>query len=178
MADVTIGGATGALTVTTTAVGADLVPMWVAGSGVTRAITRANFLSGYAANTDGTWTPSLAFGGSTTGITYASRWGIYTRVGNLLSVSALLSLSSKGAQTGAAKIFGLPVLVRTGYAATLAPVWFSMAASLVAMSGIISGVDGGIDLYGATAAAASLSALTNASFGNASILYLSAMYLV
>jgi len=174
MADTTING----LTATTSAVAADEIPLWVAGSAVTRKITRANFLSGYGANTDGSWTPSLAFGGSTTGITYASRWGIYTRVGNLLSVAALLSLSSKGAQTGAAKIFGLPVLVRTGYAATLAPIWFSMAVSLVAISGIISGVDGGIDLYGATAAATSQSALTDASFGNSSILYLSATYLV
>lgn len=167
-----------ALTATTTAVGTDEIPMWVAGSAVTRKITRANFLAGYAANTDSTWTPSLAFGGNTTGITYSNRWGIYTRVGNTVSLAALLSLSSKGAQTGAAKIFGLPVLVRTGYAGVVNVAWFSMASNLVEFSGIISGTDGGIDLVGLSAAAASLATLTDAAFGNSSILYVSATYLV
>jgi hypothetical protein len=46
-----------ALTATTTAVAADEIPMWVAGSAVTRKITRANFLTGYAAlATASTWT--------------------------------------------------------------------------------------------------------------------------
>jgi len=53
MADKTIT----ALTATTSAVAADEIPMWVAGSAVTRKITRANFLTGYGAlATASTWT--------------------------------------------------------------------------------------------------------------------------
>ena len=53
MADTTING----LTATTSAVAADEIPMWVAGSAVTRKITRANFLTGYGAlATASTWT--------------------------------------------------------------------------------------------------------------------------
>jgi len=37
------------LTAITSAVGADEIPLWVAGSGVTRKITRSNFLTGYGA---------------------------------------------------------------------------------------------------------------------------------
>ena len=53
MADTTING----LTATTSAVAADEIPIWVAGSAVTRKITRANFLTGYGAlATASTWT--------------------------------------------------------------------------------------------------------------------------
>ena len=45
------------LTATTSAVAADEIPMWVAGSAVTRKITKANFLTGYGAlATASTWT--------------------------------------------------------------------------------------------------------------------------
>lgn len=51
-----------ALTATTTAVAADEIPMWVAGSAVTRKITRANFLAGYGAlATASTWTAAQTF---------------------------------------------------------------------------------------------------------------------
>ena len=62
---------------------------------------------------EGTWTASLEFGGSTTGITYASNGnqGFYTRIGNMVYVSCLVVLSNKGSATGAATIAGLPFTV-------------------------------------------------------------------
>lgn len=51
-----------ALTATTTAAAADEIPMWVAGSGVTRKITRANFLNGYASlAAANTWATAQTF---------------------------------------------------------------------------------------------------------------------
>jgi hypothetical protein len=61
---------------------------------------------------EGTFTPVLAFGGSSTGITYAAnnRIGRYIKVGKLVTASVVILLSSKGAQTGVAIIDGFPYL--------------------------------------------------------------------
>lgn len=56
----------------------------------------------------GTWTPELRFGGASTGITYAIRSGIYTRIGNVVLWQFDIGLSSKGSATGDATIAGLP----------------------------------------------------------------------
>jgi len=56
----------------------------------------------------GTFTPTLSFGGASTGITYDYKEGAYTRIGNICHVAILINLSSKGTSTGAAKIEGLP----------------------------------------------------------------------
>ena len=55
----------------------------------------------------GTWTPALAFGGVTTGITYSTREGTYIRIGKMMFVTCDIALSSKGAATGSATITGL-----------------------------------------------------------------------
>jgi len=57
---------------------------------------------------EGTWTPSLQFGGATTGITYSTLSASYTRIGDLCHVQAIIILSSKGSATGAAIVTGLP----------------------------------------------------------------------
>ncbi len=57
---------------------------------------------------EGTWTPGVSFGAGTTGITYSSQPGRYTKIGNLVYVNAVISLSSKGSSTGQPKITGLP----------------------------------------------------------------------
>ena len=66
----------------------------------------ANKLDDYE---EGTWTPELRFGGATpSGIVQTSSLGYYTKVGNLVTVQVKIILSSKGAQTGNAEIYGLP----------------------------------------------------------------------
>ena len=56
----------------------------------------------------GTWTPTITFGGGSTGITYNINHGIYTKVGNLVTIQVLIALTSKGSSTGLAEINGLP----------------------------------------------------------------------
>ena len=56
----------------------------------------------------GTWTPSITFGGGSTGITYTTQEGFYTRIGDTVWVSAYVLLSSKGSDTGTALVNGLP----------------------------------------------------------------------
>lgn len=58
--------------------------------------------------TYGDWTPILAFGGSTSGITYTVQAGSYITIGNLVFVTCQIALSAKGSSTGAATISGLP----------------------------------------------------------------------
>jgi hypothetical protein len=72
--------------------------------GVTTA-TAANLLDDYE---EGTFTPALNIGGSTTGIAYTNREGRYTKVGRTVTCDLTFTLSSKGSQTGNLTIAGLP----------------------------------------------------------------------
>ena len=62
---------------------------------------------------EGTWTMGVSFGGGTTGITYSSNTGQYTKVGRQVTVTGYLLLTNKGTATGAALITGLPFTVGT-----------------------------------------------------------------
>jgi hypothetical protein len=57
---------------------------------------------------NGTWTPTIEFGGASTGITYSVQTGEYTRIGNLVHIEGSVQLSSNGTATGSATIAGLP----------------------------------------------------------------------
>lgn len=58
--------------------------------------------------TEGTWVPELRFAGATTGIEYQTRYGLYTRVGDLCFFHGHLHLSDRGQLAGDATIAGLP----------------------------------------------------------------------
>jgi hypothetical protein len=57
---------------------------------------------------EGTWTPGITFGGAAVGVTYGTRVGLYTKIGNVVSFVFNLGLTSKGSSAGAAVITGLP----------------------------------------------------------------------
>ena len=48
----------------------------------------------------GTWNPTIAFGGSSTGVNYVERQGTYVKIGNLVWASMVITLSSNGTGTG------------------------------------------------------------------------------
>ena len=56
----------------------------------------------------GPFTPALAFGGASTGVTYALRSGSYLKIGPRVLVSGIVILSNKGSSTGTATIRSLP----------------------------------------------------------------------
>jgi len=60
---------------------------------------------------EGTWTPTITIGGSSTGITYSNQVGRYTRVGNIVHFGINITLTSKGSETGYVLIEGLPYTV-------------------------------------------------------------------
>jgi hypothetical protein len=55
------------------------------------------------------WTPVLRFGAATTGITYSSAVGEYTRIGNIIQFNGEFTLTSKGSATGDMDITGLDI---------------------------------------------------------------------
>lgn len=60
---------------------------------------------------EGTWTPSLNFGGANTGWAFYGNGGIYgkyTRIGNLVTVTGGIGILTVGSAAGAATITGLP----------------------------------------------------------------------
>ncbi len=85
------GGGTGAVTLTGIVLGN--------GTSAMTTLTYAN----------GTWTPSLQFGGAAVGLTYTTQKGEYTQIGNIVFISADIAINAVGSSTGTVTITGLPV---------------------------------------------------------------------
>jgi hypothetical protein len=62
---------------------------------------------------EGTWTPTITFGGNSVGLTYTSNVGQYTKVGGLVSAYCYIDIGVKGSSTGAAYLEGLPFTSRS-----------------------------------------------------------------
>jgi hypothetical protein len=65
----------------------------------------ANTLDDYE---EGTFTPTLTFGGNSVGTTYTTQVGAYTKIGNRVFFDLNIILSNKGSSTGLAAVGGLP----------------------------------------------------------------------
>ena len=57
---------------------------------------------------EGTFTPEIRIGGSTSGITNNSQVGQYTKIGRMVTLTGRVSISNKGSNTGAMTIAGMP----------------------------------------------------------------------
>jgi len=95
----------------------------------------------------GTFTPTLAFGGASAGLTYASQFGNYelilTPVQSWVHGYGGIALSSKGTSTGNAVLAGFPFPCLTGNAA--------LAFDIKALSGPIDVLIGSVMAGSATA---------------------------
>lgn len=126
----------------------------------------------------GSWTPGISFGGGTTGITYTTQVGRYTKIANLVAVGCQVALSNKGSSTGNARITGLPftTLNVSEFRSALNPGFFA------SLSGLTAGIALGIDNNQTTVnvlvpGTASTAAATNANFTNTSQIQASGPYL-
>ncbi len=61
----------------------------------------------------GSWTPGIAFGGLSVGVTYASQSGSYMKIGNMVFFAGTFVLTSKGSSTGTITITGFPIMIPT-----------------------------------------------------------------
>lgn len=110
--DITFSGSSSG--VNTTTVNPIAFPVPQGGTGATT-LTGLVLGSGTSAMTAVTytavssWTPGIAFGGGTTGITYTIQSGYYQQIGSIVFFNFRIALSSKGSSSGTAKITGFPV---------------------------------------------------------------------
>lgn len=117
----------------------------------------------------GTWTPSLTFGGASTGITYTTQSGYYSKVGNVCICVFRIALSSKGSASGSTLLEGLPFSAKgigyRGQAGSLA--YYSGMSGLtgVPITAVNTGVtNANLSQFGA----ASIQDVTNSEFTNTS----------
>jgi hypothetical protein len=125
----------------------------------------ANTLDDYE---EGTWTPVLAFGGASVGITYLSRAATYVKIGKLVTARTYISLSNKGSSTGAASVTGLP------FASAATPAYNAVSGGFYNnFSGLSSGLGGYISASSTewimrTDASTDSGPVTNSNFTNSS----------
>jgi hypothetical protein len=122
------------------------------------------------------FTPSLTFGGGSTGMTYGTRTGVYVRVGSLVFFSLNIVLTAKGSSTGVAVISGLPVAASS--AAYTAPATYvdGMSSISGAIVALIAPSASACAIY--QTATGSTAQLTNSNFTNATNVFLSGVYAV
>ena len=134
----------------------------------------ANTLDDYE---EGSWTMGVSFGGGTTGITYGSNTGYYTKMGNIVTISGYMALSSKGTDTGPTLLTGLPFTVVNNVAG-YASVAFSYIANITFANQVSAFTDANTTtaVFNESTEAGVMTALTDANFANNSILVVNCTY--
>jgi len=136
----------------------------------------ANTLDDYE---EGTWTPSVAFGGASVGVVLSAvNGGTYTKIGRQVTLNGLFVISNKGTSTGAATITGLPFTIGGG------PQFYAAASSFTENISFVNVLQSRgneatttIQLFEVTVAGV-LTAITDADFANNSNINLSLTYFV
>jgi uncharacterized protein DUF2793 len=124
---------------------------------------------------EGTWTPTLMFSLATTGITYATQLGRYTKIGRLVIATGNILLTSKGSASGAAQIGNLPFSSANDTLYAAAPTWASGMSSVVgAVMLMVKPNDNKLNVYHTNNGAGA--GLSNSNFGSTSQLCFTAMY--
>lgn len=134
----------------------------------------ANTLDDYE---EGTWTPIIKFGGAATGITYgAATLGRYTKIGRMVTISGICTLTNKGFATGSATLEGLPFVAANDsiYGAGSVGLTLGFTSIVGAILAMAQPNTARLLLYHSNNGAAV--GLTNANFTNTSALYLTASY--
>lgn len=135
----------------------------------------ANVLDDYE---EGTFTPTIQFGGASVGITYATQTGFYTKIGNKVFVVGAITLTAKGTSVGVAIIAAMPFTVKNAVGRD-APGTLRVDTITVAVYPQVIASRGttALDLYETTAAGV-LTTLNDTDFANTSALLFSATYQV
>jgi hypothetical protein len=118
---------------------------------------------------EGTFTPSIAFGGASVGITYFDRQGNYTKIGRQVTCTMYIALTAVGSSTGNAQITGLPFTCANLNRGTVgAPSFrFSNITFSGQLTGSVPNNGTNIDLSN-TSLLGTQTLLTNANFNSAS----------
>jgi hypothetical protein len=121
---------------------------------------------------EGTWTPLVAFGGNSVGLTTVVSSGKYTKIGNIVYYAAEIYFTNKGSSTGAATVTGLPFAISSMAMAAPSTI-FNLSitavnfysASGTSLALFVPGTGGGVTA-------------TDANFTNSSGLVITGMYFI
>jgi hypothetical protein len=164
------------LTVTGTASVSDNIIIATSGKGIDFSATTSGtgtmtseLLNDYE---EGTWTPTVQFGGASVGMTYDDQIASYVKIGSQVTVRVFIELTNKGTSTGNAQIAGLPFTTNGNYTAALdiGNISFADRISMVTPSGATT------ISFAETTNAGSRTTLTNADFTNTSFVYVTLTY--
>lgn len=137
---------------------------------VQNASASANTLDDYE---EGTWTPAVQFGGASVGVTYVAAEGRYVKIGDFVSITGGMFLSSKGSSVGAAVITGVPFAPQNSnkdYSSN-GPYFTGFAAGV---TGIVEYVQPGtINILQYKVAAGGVVAMADTDYTNASVVLFS-----
>lgn len=120
---------------------------------------------------EGTFTPTIAFGGASVGITYGFNQGTYTKIGRLVHCTITFNLTSKGSSTGGMTIEGLPFAL-SGTGVGHCGYYDNLTGAGMLMVTSNSGTSLGVRYATATGS----TGLTHAEVGNTSTLYFTVIY--
>jgi hypothetical protein len=154
------------------------IPLSISTSGVLEILSGIKFPATQVASADvktlddyeeGTFTPSIAFGGASVGITYFDRQGNYTKIGRQVTCVMYIALTAVGSSTGNAQITGLPFTCANLNRGTVgAPSFrFSNITFSGQLTGSVPNNGTNIDLSN-TSLLGTQTLLTNANFNSAS----------
>lgn len=115
---------------------------------------------------EGTWMPVLGGASGQSGQAYSAQNGTYIKIGKLVSVTFIVTLTTKGTITGAVQVSGLPFVVGAGAANAVIPYYIALNTSWLGIGGHAFGASSAINLYGNTAAAVTVTPLATGDISN------------
>jgi hypothetical protein len=122
------------------------------------------------------FTPGISFGGGTTGITYGTRYGYYTKIANVVFFILRVTLTNKGSSTGTALVTGLPITSIASVSSAVA-VDYDVLTFSGQVGGLVSAAATTIG-FNSCATGASNVDLTHTAFSNTTTLFVSGFYFV
>jgi len=131
----------------------------------------------------GTFQPSVTFGGASSGVQYVSnrRFGIYTKIGNVVTYFVHVELTNKGSSTGGANITGMPFTATNANGNQNYVPGSSFISSMASLSSnlMIRSLSGttNLDIYQINSSH-TYSSVTNANFTNTTGMQVSGVYFV
>ncbi len=129
------------------------------------ASTDVNTLDDYE---EGSWTPVIGGNSGTSGQTYSTQNGRYTKIGKLVTCFGTCVLTAKGTITGTLQVQGLPFTSDAVSYGIATFYWSGMTSSLVTMIGTVPPGGTTTDVEGNTAAGTAATTLSGSDVSNAS----------
>ena len=125
---------------------------------------------------EGTFIPTILFGGAAVGVTYgAATTGRYTKIGRSVTVSLMLTLTSKGSSAGQAQIAGLPfIALNDTIFSGVAVGWAAQMTYSGSVTGLVQPNSSRMNFYATNSGAPST--ITNSNFTNTTAIYATATY--